>query len=199
MGTLNLRAALFLAFAAFLVVQCSGDSSEQVEEPSDEIKQLLSNPEMPSDEPSDRRKRSPFGDFFSALFRRNGGRGTSPPPANSTGRSPHGNSSDCSSDSDESSNGWGRWGPRHGGWRPWGSRRGGNGWGPRRVGPPPANNTGGGALRPDFPPDFPIGNSTYSPEEFFRLIGRKKRSPNGDSSESSSDTSGESNDVPPEV
>ncbi|KAI3415485.1 hypothetical protein GPALN_005088 [Globodera pallida] len=97
MGTLNLRAALFLAFAAFLVVQCSGDSSEQFEEPSDEIKRLLSSPEMPSelsspempsDEPSDRRKRSPFGNFFSALFRRNGGGGGGPPPANSTGVPP---------------------------------------------------------------------------------------------------------------
>ncbi|KAI3415499.1 hypothetical protein GPALN_005102 [Globodera pallida] len=33
----------------------------------------------------------------------------------------------------------------------------------------------------------------------FGAFGRKKRSPNGDSSESSSDTSGESNGVPPEV
>ncbi|KAI3415479.1 hypothetical protein GPALN_005082 [Globodera pallida] len=74
------------------------------------------------------------------------------------------------------------------------------GRGGRPRGPPPGNITSGGVLRPDFPPDFPIGNSTYSPEEFFRLIGRKKRSPNGDSSESSSDTSGESsNGAPPEV
>ncbi|KAI3415487.1 hypothetical protein GPALN_005090 [Globodera pallida] len=56
MCALTLRTALFFAFAAFLVVQCSCDSSEQLEEPSDEIKQ---SPEMPSDEPSaDRRKRS---------------------------------------------------------------------------------------------------------------------------------------------
>uniref|UniRef100_A0A914GZV7 Secreted protein n=1 Tax=Globodera rostochiensis TaxID=31243 RepID=A0A914GZV7_GLORO len=68
MGTLNLRAALFFAFAAFLVVQCSCDSSEQFEEPSDEIKRQLSSPEMledgpemPSDGPSDRRKRSSTG------------------------------------------------------------------------------------------------------------------------------------------
>ncbi|KAI3415478.1 hypothetical protein GPALN_005081 [Globodera pallida] len=56
MASLTLRVALLLVFAALLVVQCSSDSSEQLEEPSDEIKQ---SPEMPSDEPSgDRRKRS---------------------------------------------------------------------------------------------------------------------------------------------
>ncbi|KAI3415497.1 hypothetical protein GPALN_005100 [Globodera pallida] len=59
MASLTLRVALLLVFAALLVVQCSSDSSEQLEEPSDEIKQLLSSPEMPSDEPSaDRRKRN---------------------------------------------------------------------------------------------------------------------------------------------
>uniref|UniRef100_A0A914H0T0 Uncharacterized protein n=1 Tax=Globodera rostochiensis TaxID=31243 RepID=A0A914H0T0_GLORO len=58
MASLTLRMALFFAFAAFLVVQCSSDSSEQLEEPSDEIKRQLSSPEMLEDGPSDRRKRS---------------------------------------------------------------------------------------------------------------------------------------------
>uniref|UniRef100_A0A914HTJ9 Uncharacterized protein n=1 Tax=Globodera rostochiensis TaxID=31243 RepID=A0A914HTJ9_GLORO len=61
MASQTLRMALFLAFAAFLVVQCScDDSSEQVEfgEPSDEIKRQLSSPEKLAEGPSDRRKRS---------------------------------------------------------------------------------------------------------------------------------------------
>ncbi|KAI3415504.1 hypothetical protein GPALN_005107 [Globodera pallida] len=238
MASLTLRVALLLVFAALLVVQCSSDSSDCSSD---------------SDESSNGWGPRRFGPSPA----NNTGVAPAPfvpqPPDNSTlpswvellmsagrkKRSPHGHTSD-----------WGRWGPR----------RGGNGRGPRRFGPPPANNTGvapapfvpqpsnstlptmiellypgfigrkkrspyghgkkhqkrgrggrprgpspgnitsGGALRPDFPPDFPIGNSTYSPEEFFRLIGRKKRSPNGDSSESSSDTSGESsNGAPPEV